>query len=320
MLALDAIRGRYLDVRFRTRGGARARIVERPGLWMSAADQDALIEDMRTVVRSSVTERGETLAYGVLKDRSRMDRAVLTIIYRKDSDHPVAFNALHILDCELRGRHEEVVHLGLTMIDPAYRQRGLAAALYGTTCFLLCARQQMRPLWISNVTQVPSVFGLVEAHFVDVFPSVRAGARRPFSHLQLARQVASRYRDVYGAGPEAEFDEERFVLSNAYTEGSKALKKRFEEAPMYRDDAVNAYCRDHLDYERGDDFVQIGRFTAGGARKYFTRSVPLISPVFLLTQAAMLIVESLYGPVMQWLTPERPMGPLRPAEEPGITP
>jgi hypothetical protein len=320
VLALDAIRGRYLDVRFRTRGGARARIVERPGLWMGEAEQDALIADLRAVVRASVADPGQTLEYGVLKDRTRMDRVVLTIIYRPERDEPVAFNALHVLACELRGRREDVVHLGLTMIDPAYRQRGLAAALYGTTCFLLCARQQMRPLWISNVTQVPSVFGLVSAHFVDVFPSVRAGARRPFSHLQLARQVASRYRDVYGAGPEAEFDEEQFVLSNAYTEGSRALKKRFADAPMYRDEAVNAYCRDHLDYDRGDDFVQIGRFTASVARKYFTRSVPLISPIFLLTQATMLFVESLYGPVMQWLTPDRAMGPLRPASEPGITP
>lgn len=318
MLALDAFRRRYLDVRFRSRQGARARLVERPGRWMTASEQTALLDDIRTVVRAGVGEAG--LQYGVLADPATLDRAVITIIYAEGSNRPVAFNALQILECEVRGRVEEVLHLGLVMIDPAYRQAGLTGALYGITCFLMFARGQMRPCWITNVTQVPLVFGIVGEFVEDVFPGMRPGARRSFAHLQLARQLTTRHRAAFGAGPEAEFDEERFVLRNAYTGGSDNLKKSFDDAPKSFNEAANAICRSQLDYARGDDFVQVGRFTFSVARRYLTRSAALISPFALLTHGAMLVGESFVAPILQWLTPERAMGSLRPAREPGVTP
>jgi len=318
MLALDALRRPYLDVRFRIRGGAWARIVERPGLWMSPSEQQQLVADVQTVVRASVP--GGTLDYGVFSGPECLDRAVLTIIYRGSDQRPVAFNALHVLDCELRGHPEAVVHLGLLMIDPAFRQRQMTGALYGITCFLLCARQQMRPFWVSNVTQVPRVFGIVGDFIEDVYPAAHAGARRSFAHLQLARQVVSRHRAVFGTGPEAAFDEEKFIISDSYTGGSDNLKKSFDDAPKYRDECVNQMCREQLDYARGDDFLQIGRFTFSVARRYLTRTGSVVSPVFLLTQGAMLFVESFVAPVLQWITPDRAMGPLRPAMEPGVTP
>ena len=318
MLAFDAFRRRYLDVRFRTRRGARLRLVERPGLWMSEAEQRAIVEDVRQVVVAGVGPAG--LGYGVIADPETLKRAIVTVIYSEHTGQPVAFNALHVLECELRGRTEEVLHLGLVMIDPAYRQAGLTGALYGITCFLLCARGQMRPFWITSVTQVPLIFGIVGEFVEDVFPTPGTGARRSFAHLQLARQLTTNYRHVYGVGPEAEFDEEKFILRNAYTGGSDNLKKSFDEAPKHRDEAANAMCRTQLDYARGDDFVQVGRFNVSVARRYLTRSADLISPFSLLTHGAMLLGESVVAPAMQWLTPERAMGDLRPAREPGVTP
>ena len=315
MLAIDAFRRRYLDVRFRTRGSSRARIVEFPGRWMAADELDRLIEDIRTVVRAGVP--GGSLDYGVLSDPERLKHAVLTLIYAEPDGRPVAFNALHVLPCDERGREEEVIHLGLVLIDPKYRQHGLTGALLGITCFLLIMRRQMRAMWISNVTQVPLVFGLVGDFMEDVFPAANPAARRTFAHVQIARQIAARYRGVYGAGPEAEFDPVRFILRNAYTGGSANLKKTFPEAPKYRDEAVNTMCREQLDYDRGDDFLQIGRFTFSVARRYLTRSSSVISPVFLLMQGGMLFVESVFAPVLQWFTPARAMGALRPASEPG---
>ena len=313
MLAIDAFRRRYLNVRFRTRGSSRARIVEFPGRWMAGDELDALLDDMRTVVRAGVP--GGSLDYGVLSDPERLRHAVLTIIYSEPDGRPVAFNALHVLPCETGGRTEDVIHLGLVLIDPEFRQHGLTGALLGITCFLLITRRQMRPMWVSNVTQVPLVAGLVGDFIDDVYPSAHPGARRTFAHLQIARQVATRHREVFGAGPETEFDAERFILRNAYTGGSANLKKTFAEAPKSRDEAVNAMCRDQLDYARGDDFLQVGRFTFSVARRYLTRSSSVISPVFLLMQGGMLFLESVFAPVLQWFTPERSMGMLRPVSE-----
>jgi hypothetical protein len=318
VLALDALRRRHLDVRFRTRRGARAHVVERPGEWMSPADQESLVDDLRRVVRAGVGDAG--LDYGVFASSEVLKRAVITVIYAEGTGRPVAFNVLQVLECELHGRPEEVLHLGLVMIDPEYRQSGLTGALYGITCFLISARRQMRPFWISNVTQVPLVFGIVGEFVEDVFPRARPGARRSFAHLQLARQLVARHRAAFGVGPEAEFDEDRFILRNSYTGGSDNLRKTFAEATPYRDEVVNTICREQLDYARGDDFVQLGRFTFSVARRYLTRSAALISPLALLTHGAMLLGESFVAPALQWLTPGVAMGAVRPAHEPGQSP
>jgi hypothetical protein len=77
---------------------------------------------------------------------------------------------------------------------------------------------------------------MVSETFSDVFPSPHPAARRSFAHLQLARGIMSRHRAVFGVGDEAGFDEARFVIANAYTGGSDALKKAFETAEIPRRD------------------------------------------------------------------------------------
>ena len=314
MSLVSAFGGRYLNHAFRTRDGARVRIVERPGRWMAADELAALVTDLRTVIRTSLP--AEALEYGVATgDPERLGAAIVTLVYAADDGRPVAFNALSVMDCELRGQPVEVLHLGLVMIDPGYRSRGLSAVLYGLTSFLVFARRQMRPLWISNVTQVPSIVGMVAESFAHVFPTPDLAARRSWDHLSLARQIARRHRHVFGVGPEAGFDEERFVLTDAYTGGSDNLKKRFEDAPRHRTEQFNEFCARELDYARGDDFLQLGQFTLRAARAHFVGFRPQLSPTWLLGQFAFLLLESLVAPVMQWFCPERQMGELRPWRE-----
>jgi hypothetical protein len=120
MLPIARLGGKYLDFEFTTRKKARVRILERPGRWMGAEQRAALLADLRAVVRSS-TQAGE-LEYGVLTgDPERWQNCILTVIHAPDDGRPVAFNALTIMECTLRGRPVEVLHLGLVMIDPGFR-------------------------------------------------------------------------------------------------------------------------------------------------------------------------------------------------------
>lgn len=315
MLPVAGLGREYVDFAFTARGKSRVRIVERPGRWMPAAEQARLLEDLRTVVRSSLS--AGALEYGVLTgDRRRWEDCVLTLVYAPDDGRPVAFNALTILACELRGKPVEVVHLGLVMIDPTFRAKGISGVLYGLTCFLLFARRQMRPLWVSNVTQVPAVFGMVGENFADAYPNVGQASRRSFDHLALAREIMQRHRGVFGVGPEAGFDERRFVITDSYTGGSDNLKKTFAEAAKHRREEYNETCRRELDYARGDDFLQLARFELSAARRYFLRSATRLSPVLLLAQFVVLLLESWLLPVLHWFTPARPMGELRPWKGP----
>ena len=70
---------------------------------------------------------------------------------------------------------------------------------------LLLVRGGLRPIWVSNVTQVPAVVGMVAESFGQVFPAPprpgRPAPRRSLTHLLVARQIMQHHRHVFGVGP-----------------------------------------------------------------------------------------------------------------------
>ncbi|MCY1536787.1 hypothetical protein D9M68_722570 [compost metagenome] len=268
-----------------------------------------MLAEMRGVVQRGI---GKDLDYGVLSgDPERLRRAVVTLLYDRDSGHPIAFNALSIMPIEVRGRPVEAIHLGLVMVDPGYRTQGLSWVLYGLTCILLFFRRGLRPIWISNVTQVPAIIGKVAEVFVTAYPNPFSPSRRSFEHLSVAREIMKSHRHVFGVDEGAGFDEARFVITDAYRGGSDNLKKTFDAAPKHRDERVNALCRRELDYQRGDDFLQVARLDLASARKYLLREVPRDSLPAILSQVAFLALGRIVLPLVHWLNPREPMGDLR---------
>ena len=121
-----------------------------------------------------------------------------------------------------------------------------------------------------------------------------------------------RYRHVFGVGDDAGFDVDRFVITNAYTGGSDNLKKSFAEAPKHRQVHYNEMCRQQLDYERGDDFLQIGQIELGTARRYLLRQVPRQSLLAVGGRFAFAFFSSLILPLLHWFVPSQAMGEIRP--------
>jgi hypothetical protein len=268
-----------------------------------------LLEEMRQVVRRGI---GRDLPYGVLSgEPERLRGAVITLLHERRTGRLIAFNALSYMPIELRGRPAKALHLGLVMIDPGYRAKGLSWVLYGLTCMLVFVRQGLRPLWISNVTQVPSIVGKVAESFVTAYPNPFHNSRRSFDHLCVAREIMRKHRNVFGVGLDAGFDEDHFVITNAYTGGSDNLKKSFGDAPKHRDERANDLCRMQLDYDRGDDFLQIARFDQAAALRYLLREVPRNSLPGLVYRLAFVLLGRVFLPVLHWLTPREPMGELR---------
>jgi len=302
-----ASHGSHLSLEFTAgRGHLRVRVLERPGLWLSTVEQDRILGHMRNVVASLGI--GD-LTYGILSDRARLDRAIVTLIEDNDSGAPVAFNAMQALDCTLRGAPVEVIHLGLTAVDPKYRGRGVSWILSGFTTFLLFVKNGLQPYWISNVTQVPAVVGMMCEATANVFPC--PNGRRTFDHVVLARQIMSRHRDAFGVGDDAVFDSERFVILNSYTGGSDHLKKRWEDAPRHRDASFNAMCERELDYGRGDDFLQLGQVNLLTLWRYVAHFLPREAWSLALSRYAFALTEYAALPVLQWLRPAHAMGDLR---------
>lgn len=307
---LKSLGRRYMDVRLKS-GPYRVRIMERPGRWMEDGALDRLAADLRQVAAATLDEGG--LTYGVFSpDRARYADSIITLVTAPDG-RPVAFNALAVMEVATEPRPTEVLHLGLVMVDPDARSRSLSWVLYGLTCFLLFFKRQFRPLWISNVTQVPAVVGMVSGMFSDIYPQPGA-ARRSLRHLLIARRIMEGHRHVFGVGPEAGFDEDRFVITNAYTGGSDDLKKSFEAAPKHRDAEFNDFCEAVLDYDRGDDVIQLGRLDLPAIRRYLAREVPKTRIAGLLLTGAIVALQRLILPVLHWSDSTRPYSILRPRQ------
>ncbi|NML07407.1 hypothetical protein [Sphingomonas sp. G-3-2-10] len=315
---LKAVVQPFLNLSVRLSSAHEAHLYERPGRWMPATEQAALTAALREVAERSLP--GGQLDYGVfLAGSGALDRTVIMLIRERQTGRPVAFNALAVLDVTHRGRAETVTHLGLVLIDPETRGKGFSWALYGMTTLLLFVRNQLRPFWISSVTQVPAVVGLVCEGFSNVFPSPAAGAVRRFDHLALARQIMQRHRAAFGVSDDVRFDETRFVIEDAYRGGSDHLKKRFDAAPKHREAIYNEFCEATLDYDRGDDVLQIGEMNLAAARRYLLQDVPRHSLPAMLGAALFLLVQRAVLPAIYWLSPGRRWGRLRPwREEPDV--
>ena len=304
-----------LDLTLATGKEFETRIVERPGLWMSQDELARLSADLITVA-SKTLARG-SLTYGVFSgDPERLKSTIITLVRRKDTGQPVAFNALALMDIDTMAEPMEVLHLGLVMVDPDQQSRGLSWVLYGLTCILLLFRNQMRPLWVSNVTQVPAIVGMVAETFSDVFPTPQRPKQRSLQHLLLARTIMADHRHVFGVGVDAGFDEDRFVITNAYTGGSDDLKKTFDEAPHHRDQIYNDFCQDMLDYDRGDDVLQLGQIDLPTAAGYLKNSVPRASLASVGVTLVAMMLQRLVLPAIHWFDTSRHFGTLRPRKDP----
>lgn len=307
---LKALGGETLSLSFKASREYRVWIVERPGTSLPAPALARLKQDCESVVRACLA--GQSLDYGLFaEDGAAWDRSVITLVTRIADDTPVAFNAMPQLGVIRGGAREAVLHLGLVMVDPAERSGGLSWILYGLTCFALFLRQGMRPLWISSVTQVPAVVGMVAETFSNVFPG-QASTPQSFTHRHLAHQIMHRHRFAFGVGEDAGYDADRQVITNAYTGGSDNLKKTFAVAAKHRHADYNAYCERELDYARGDDVLQIGALDLAAGQRFLSRSVPRSALPQLAVQAAVVLAGAVLAPLIQWLDPARPYNRLRP--------
>jgi hypothetical protein len=237
--------------------GIVCRILERPGLWQSVDEQTAIQSDLDTVAAAVGTS--EPLTYGVFsKDPARFQDRLIAVAYEEENSKPIGFVAMPLLEVDIDGRSVRVVHLGLGMVDRRHQCAGIVSVLYELCWAFLLVRNRGRSLWFSNVSQIPRVIGAAYEHCDRVYPSPDTAARPTRAHRLIADAIMGHHRAAFGVAEEAEFDSERFVISNADTGGSDGLKKAYSSAIEHTDPCYNDLCRTHLDYARGDDFLQIG--------------------------------------------------------------
>ncbi|MFL5320974.1 MAG: hypothetical protein ACJ790_15025 [Myxococcaceae bacterium] len=268
-----ALSSRHI-VQVRLTDDVEATIYDRPGEWMSDEELELLRKQVRSVATAAIP--GD-LNYGVfLPTRTPYENRLIVIGRHLPTGDIVGFNAMPTFDVTLSGKKVRVLHLGLLVIHPKYQRRGFQGLLYGLGAFSLLHRIPETPVWMSNVTEVPAVFGAVADYFLNVWPDYKKqGQQAPDAHRALAKAIMADHRHEFGVGPDAAYDEERFVIMGSYTGGSDALKKTFDSAPKHRRDDANEFCKTQLDYSRGDDFLQIGQLDGTVISNWLTGRIPV---------------------------------------------
>jgi len=292
----------YFEFKFESGSGETVHILEKPKYLLDEIEQKSLREEIYAL-SLKCTPNNQALDYGIFNDPNHnniLNQCILTLIRDNNSNKLIAFNCLPLLDLTLKNKPIYFVHLGLVMIDPDYRSKGLSFILYGLTVVIMFCRNQLTPIWVSNVTQVPAVVGLFSEGFNNVFPNALKNSRRSFDHLSLVRQIMLNHTHVFGVGNDAEFDEKTFIIKNAYTGGSDNLLKTWNQVTKYRNDTANDFCQKHLNYDRGDDFIQIGKFDFFALQKYIIRMIPAKSLILILNNIFIVFLQSILLPVYHW--------------------
>lgn len=244
-------------------------IWEKSGRWCSAEEIKKIKEDLKSIVRKA--QKGKALpGYSVLsEDETAFQDSIITIIYNGNKD-PVAFSAQVYFYLDDLLPNSKVAHTGLSYIIPEERGKGLMRYLFIYSMVILLLISRLKPIWISSVSQVPSVIGVVADSFEDVYPHPREKVVQTPMHEKIAAAIMRNYKNAFGVNGKSSYDAKKQIIENSYCgTASHSLQKTYEETMKHRDEVVNEFCKNRLNYERGDDFLQVGKWSLSCMLKFF---------------------------------------------------
>lgn len=265
VLSTEPERAMRSRLRFTSRGltmplarGCRLRTYRFPGRWMD----DERLQRLRNTLHEIARYRLDPLPeYGIfLPGREPFRNRIVTVAY--EDERPVAFGAMVWIPMRRAAGAPDVLHLGLVVTTPNRLSPHLLWQMYYYPVFYMVLRRFPRSFWISCVSLEPSVIGAVSDHFPAVLPNYREPAPSNGVRAEIARTLVRDHAHEFGAGSEAVLDERTFVVRGSCRGPSESLRTSYRRSAKYVVRDCNDWCRDLLDYERGDELLQLGRADA----------------------------------------------------------
>lgn len=240
-------------------------VVYRPGKWMRPEE---LRELQRQLCEVAYPCLNEIPNYQCLRSDLRdMDRLIIALAYNQ-ANQLVGFCSSYLLDYH----GESILHLGLTCVGPEARGKKLTHRLTSKVIFeYLTHRSPFRASWVSNVACVLSSLGNVANYFDAVYPSP-FNAQSSAAHLGVARYINKHYRDELYVREEARFNEKTFVFEESVLDNmfqKDANDKRY----FHRKKFLNLYYQSLLNFDRGDEVLQIAKVSWMTFPRYFFKQL-----------------------------------------------
>lgn len=232
---------------------------------MNQLDREILVKELVEVASECFCEAPDYQALSGKKEE--LDRAVICTS-RDERGRLMGFCSALALPVENVGN---VLHLGLTCVHPDARGMNLTHHLTSKLLLKYLFKESMfKETWISNCACVLSSLGNVAMYFEDLYPSpygVKSPAAR---HMKIAQAIDSQYRESIAINDSAVFNAERFVFQGS-VDGTVFEKDSNDERYHHRDPAMTSYYQDLLNFERGDEALQIGKVSLLTFPKYLLR-------------------------------------------------
>ena len=278
---------------------------ERPGEWCTEEQIQEIRTDLRRIATLGQGDK-DVPEYGVLsEDEVDFSQRIITIVYCKKTGEPIGFSAKIYFDIWLGYTSTRVMHTGLMYVVPEHRGQSITHITYIFPMIILLLKSGLRPIWVSSVSQVPSVIGVVAEGFIGVYPHPIKKRKQRFKYKMLGIKIMKYHRKAFGVGEDAEYDPETQIIKNAYTGGSDNLKKSYEDAMKHRKEKVNLTCKEELDYDRGDDYLQLGILNVEVIWNFLKNSSSKRTFAKLGFNLSIFLFSSLFIPLIRWLVPPK---------------
>ncbi|MCT4643243.1 MAG: hypothetical protein N4A33_13210 [Bacteriovoracaceae bacterium] len=165
----------------------------------------------------------------------------------------------------------KVFHTGLTCVDPKYRGEGLTHKLTSKLLTSFIFKEALfEKIYVTNCACVLSSIGNVALHFENVYPSPFGPKEPTGAYKKIAREISTYYRDDIAINDDAIFDEVNFVFRGS-VEGTVFQKSQADTRFYHRKSYINEYYRKLLNFDRGDEVLQVGQVSALTFVKYIIK-------------------------------------------------
>ena len=240
-------------------------IYDRPGKYLNQNELESLHEEILSVAHECLDEIPHYQCLTGL--RSEYERLIIAV-GRSKNGKILGFCSTYILDGQEMGN---ILHLGLTCVLPLARRMGLTHKLTGKVVMTYLTRYSLfKKAWISNVACVLSSLGNVALHFEDVYPSPFM-LRPTEEQVQVARLINENFRWELYINKEATFNEEKFVFERSVI-GTMFEKSESDKKYYHRDMGLTQFYLNRIDFENGDEVLQIGQVSLLTFPKYLLKS------------------------------------------------
>ncbi len=241
-------------------------LFHRPGNSMGQGELKRFHAEILEVAKTCLDE---IPYYQCLSGEVDQYRRLIIATARDQQGRMVGFCSAYLLQA---GELGEILHLGLTCVRPDTRGGGLTHKLTGKVVMAHLLRTSwFAPVWISNVACVLSSLGNVGVHFEEVYPSPYM-ASPSHKHIEWARLIDQKFRWELLIDKNAVFDEQNFVFRGS-VKGNMFQKDEHDRRYRHREEWLNDYYANLMDFHNGDEVLQIGKISFLAYPKHVLRNL-----------------------------------------------